>query len=280
MTTINATSPCSFPHASSACFATDFSRLSLPYISPKQAHEKQIGLLFTFTLAGDAGISIMAHHQRRSLWAETNPADRRAAHGRGRDRFHPHATMSIILMAAAIIGVISPSGNEIGPFLSVEQAGLTQLISNEKRTKIFAWYNMVGSFATATGALAGGWLAQILQSNGWTQLESYRLVLMGYATWRIFAFDFIYGVSSAIEVTHTTTEHKTYSRLASLAQSGFQTQRTLRAGCFCRRVDRAKHDRLLVSCKVRCGFGNAWQYLFRRECSRGNFRFAGCAACQ
>ncbi len=40
-------------------------------------------------------------------------------------------------MAAAIIGVISPSGNEIGPFLSVEQAGLTQLISNEKRTQIF-----------------------------------------------------------------------------------------------------------------------------------------------
>jgi predicted MFS family arabinose efflux permease len=49
----------------------------------------------------------------------------------------------IILMAAAIIGVISPSGNEIGPFLSVEQASLTQLIAHEKRTKFFAWYNML-----------------------------------------------------------------------------------------------------------------------------------------
>ena len=38
-------------------------------------------------------------------------------------------------MAAAIIGVISPSGNEIGPFLSVEQASLTQLVSDRERTR-------------------------------------------------------------------------------------------------------------------------------------------------
>jgi MFS family permease len=107
-------------------------------------------------------------------------------------------------MAAAIIGVISPSGNEIGPFLSVEQAGLTELIPNEKRTNIFAWYNMVGSFATATGALAGGWLAQILQGHGWTQLESYRLVLMGYSLGGLLLVVLFLFVSPAIEVTPTT----------------------------------------------------------------------------
>jgi MFS family permease len=112
----------------------------------------------------------------------------------------------IALMAAAIVGVISPSGNEIGPFLSVEQAGLTQLISNEKRTKIFAWYNLVGSFATATGALAGGWLAQILQSNGWTQLESYRFVLMGYGLGGLLLMLLFLGLSPAVEVTFATTK--------------------------------------------------------------------------
>ena len=103
-------------------------------------------------------------------------------------------------MAAAIIGVISPSGNEIGPFLSIEQAGLTQLISNEKRTKIFAWYNMVGSFATATGALTGGWLAQILQGSGWTQLESYRLVLIGYGLGGLILFILFLSLSLNVEV--------------------------------------------------------------------------------
>jgi MFS family permease len=84
-------------------------------------------------------------------------------------------------MAAAIIGVISPSGNEIGPFLSVEQASLTQLLPDERRTQTFAWYNLSGSFATAVGALSGGWLSQILQGGGMTAFDSYRVVLVGYA---------------------------------------------------------------------------------------------------
>ena len=177
------------------------------YLAETGFSEKMIGLLFTLTLAGDAGIS---------LWLTTS-ADRL---GRKRTLIIGASLMLgagivfiltdniIILMAAAIIGVISPSGNEIGPFLSVEQAGLTQLIANEKRTRVFAWYNMVGSFATATGALAGGWMAQILQRNGWAELEAYRIVLMGYAIGGFLLLILFTGVSSAIEVTHINTEVK------------------------------------------------------------------------
>lgn len=173
------------------------------YLTETGLDEKKIGLLFTLTLAGDAGIS---------LWLTTRA-----------DRFGRKKTLLIgallmvgagavfvlthniiILMAAAIIGVMSPSGKEIGPFLSVEQAGLTQLIANEKRTQTFAWYNLVGSFATATGALAGGWLAQILQGNGWTELESYRLVLMGYGLGGLVLVILFAGLTPAIEVTQTS----------------------------------------------------------------------------
>ena len=107
-------------------------------------------------------------------------------------------------MAAAIIGVISPSGNEIGPFLSVEQAGLSQLVSDSSRTKTFAWYNLVGSFSTASGALAGGWIAQILQSNGWTALDAYRVILMGYALGGLLLTILFLSVSTAIEITKAT----------------------------------------------------------------------------
>jgi len=106
----------------------------------------------------------------------------------------------IVLMAAAIIGVISPSGNEIGPFLSVEQAGLTSLISNEKRTKVFAWYNLVGSFATATGALAGGWLAEFLQAGGRSALDAYRFVLIGYGLGGLILFLLFLALSRQVEV--------------------------------------------------------------------------------
>lgn len=112
----------------------------------------------------------------------------------------------ILLMAAAIIGVISPSGNEIGPFLSIEQAGLTSLISNEKRTQVFAWYNLAGSFATALGALASGWFAQWLQADGWFALEAYRLILMGYAIGGLLLTTLFLNLSPAIEAAQTNLE--------------------------------------------------------------------------
>lgn len=140
----------------------------------------QIGTLLTLTLIGDAAIS---------LWITTS-ADR---FGRRRMLILSAGLMLlaglvfvvtrdfVALTIVAIIGVISPSGNEVGPFLSIEQAALSQIISNEQRTRIFAWYSLVGSFATALGALTGGVLAQGLQGAGYTPLESYRAIVLGYA---------------------------------------------------------------------------------------------------
>jgi len=177
------------------------------YLTETGFDEQMVGLLFTFTLAGDAGITLwLTTHADRLGRRKTLLIGALLMVGAGGVFVITHNI--IILMAAAIIGVISPGGNEIGPFLSVEQAGLTELISNEKRTKIFAWYNMVGSFATATGALAGGWLAQILQGNGWTKLEAYRLVLMGYGLGGLLLVVLFLFVSPAVEVMHITeTKH-------------------------------------------------------------------------
>ncbi len=161
--------------------------------------ENQIGLLFSLTLAGDAGIS---------LWLTTS-ADR---FGRRRTLVLGALLMIgaglvfiftkniVFLMSAAIIGVISPSGNEIGPFLSVEQAGLTQLVSNKNRTNVFAWYNLVGSFATAVGAGCGGWLAQLLQNRGWSALDSYKVVLSGYALGGFVLMILFLFLSASVEV--------------------------------------------------------------------------------
>jgi MFS family permease len=103
-------------------------------------------------------------------------------------------------MAAAIIGVISPSGNEIGPFLSIEQAALSQLLPGDRRTRIFAWYNLAGSFATAAGALAGGWLAHGLQAHGASALEAYRVILAGYALGGLVLAVLFLTLSRAVEV--------------------------------------------------------------------------------
>lgn len=185
------------------------------YLSEAGLTEGQIGLLFTFTLVGDAGIT---------LWLTTS-ADR---YGRKRTLILGALLMAgagitfvltrnvLLLIIAAIIGVISPSGNEIGPFLSVEQAGLTQLIPNKSRTQFFAWYNLVGSFATATGALSGGWLAQILQDNQWTALESYRVVIIGYAIGGFLLVSLFLNLTKSIEVA---TIQDTTKRVLGLHRS-------------------------------------------------------------
>ena len=89
---------------------------------------------------------------------------------------------SIALIAlAAAIGVVSPNGSEIGPFISIEQSALAQIVGSARRTRVFAWYNLAGSFAAAAGALASGALVQGLQQSGWGETASYRAVLAAYA---------------------------------------------------------------------------------------------------
>jgi MFS family permease len=150
------------------------------YLAEAGLDNVQIGLLLTFTLIGDAAVSLLL----------TTSADRL---GRRKMLFAGALLMVlagvvfiftnniIILIGAAIIGVISPSGNEIGPFLSIEQAALSQLVADERRTKVFAWYNLAGSAATALGALFGGWMSQLLRANGFSALQSYQMIIAGYS---------------------------------------------------------------------------------------------------
>ena len=169
------------------------------YLSQLGLSEVNIGLLLTLTLLGDTAIS---------LWITTN-ADRI---GRQRMLIAGAALMILaavifaatrnfyLLLLAATIGVISPSGNEVGPFLSIEQASLTQLVADKLRTKTFAWYNLAGSFATALGALAGGGLSQVLQGMGYAPLLSYRVVVLGYGMIGLLLIGLFTRLSPAIEV--------------------------------------------------------------------------------
>lgn len=169
------------------------------YLTQVGLSETSIGLLLTLTLVGDTAIS---------LWITTN-ADRV-----GRRRMliagaglmilaggvFAVATDFVVLLIAATIGVISPSGNEVGPFLSIEQAALAHISPGDKRTSIFAWYNLVGSFATAIGALCGGGLAQALQNGGFSPLNSYRVIVIGYGALGLVLMALFTRLSAAIEL--------------------------------------------------------------------------------
>jgi MFS family permease len=150
------------------------------YLEQRGFSGGQVGLLLSMTLIGDTVIS---------LWLTTS-ADRL---GRKRVLMAGSGLMILgglvfastgnfwILLAAATVGVISPSGNEVGPFLAVEQAALAQTVPAETRTWTFAWYNLVGSLATAGGSLACGYLLGRLAGGATPTVENYRVIFYAYA---------------------------------------------------------------------------------------------------
>jgi MFS family permease len=171
-------------------FATRFVRLFaygfvsvvlVLYLTAVGLSESTIGRLITFTLLGDTVIS---------LWL-TTAADRL---GR-RKTLALGAVLMILagavfastdsfllLLVAAIVGVISPSGNEVGPFLAIEQASLSQTLAHDQRTHVLAWYNLAGSLATALGSATGGFAALVALAAGNTGADTYRPLIVAYAT--------------------------------------------------------------------------------------------------
>jgi MFS family permease len=141
--------------------------------------EVQIGLLLSLTLFGDVVISAL-------ITSVTDRVGRRAMLMLGAGLMvlaglaFALTRNPVLLTLAAMIGTISPSGAEVGPFLAIEQATLPQTTAERQRTQVFAWYNLAGSLATASGALIAGLLVTGLQRAGITPLLSYRSIIGMY----------------------------------------------------------------------------------------------------
>jgi MFS family permease len=150
------------------------------YLTEVGLSEFQTGLLLTLTLLGDTAVSLCL----------TTQADRI---GRRRMLIVGAALMAaagltfavtdnfFLLLLAGTIGVISPSGNEVGPFLPIEQAALAHVVAPKERTSVFAWYALTGALATAVGSLFAGALAQGLKNFGSSALAGERVILLVYA---------------------------------------------------------------------------------------------------
>jgi len=133
-----------------------------PVRRPAGFERGQNRLLLTLTLVGDTFIS---------LWITTQqtPGRRRMlfwglSHGRGGVLFALTGIFSFSFWRPS--SGDQPRGNEVGPFLPIEQAALTQIVPGETRTQIFAWYNLLARWATALGSLCGGALANGRRKRG------------------------------------------------------------------------------------------------------------------
>ncbi|KAI9036563.1 putative MFS transporter [Aspergillus affinis] len=189
------------------------------YLSALGISDARIGLFMTLTLVGDVGISFFL-----TLFAD--------AMGRKSVLMLGSALMVgsgvifalfedfWILLAAAVFGVISPSGNEIGPFRAVEESTLAHLTPHELLGDIFAWYSLIGTAGTALGMMACGWSINMLQViRGWEFVVTCRMIFFAYASIGAIKFLLAVALSKKVEV-----ENKKKPAQSSPTQGGGETQ--------------------------------------------------------
>ncbi|KAK3330719.1 major facilitator superfamily transporter [Apodospora peruviana] len=170
--------------------------------------DKQTGLFMTLTLLGDVVISFL-------LTTVTDQVGRRRVLAVGAASMVMSGIVFSLssnywlLLLASVLGVISPSGNEIGPFRAVEESILAHLTDKEERSDIFAWYTLFGTAGAALGTLSCGWMVQLLEKNeSWGITGAQRAVFVVYAALGVAKLVLIYCLGQSVERETTRSEYQ------------------------------------------------------------------------
>ncbi|TPX18573.1 uncharacterized protein E0L32_002430 [Thyridium curvatum] len=171
------------------------------FLSSLDIPDDRIGLFMTLTLLGDVAISFV-------LTAITDAVGRRKILAIGSFLMIVSGVVFFIadnywiLLFVSVLGVISPSGNEIGPFRAVEESVLAQLTRKEHRSDIFAWYTLLGNAGAALGTLTSGWLVQVLtRTKSWENIRAYRAVFLLYAVLGLVKLTLTLALSPEVEAS-------------------------------------------------------------------------------
>ncbi|GAB7352711.1 hypothetical protein MBLNU459_g3067t2 [Dothideomycetes sp. NU459] len=168
------------------------------YLSELGNSDGQIGLFMTLTLVGDVVISFLL-----TLFADG--LGRKAVLAVGSllmaasGVVFGYSDNFLALLFAAILGVISPSGNEVGPFRAVEESCLAHLTPLAARSDIYAWYTLIGYAGTAIGTVVAGWIIHRLRETGYDSVSAYRFIFHLYAAIGFIKFLLACALSKAIE---------------------------------------------------------------------------------
>ncbi|KAL4972453.1 major facilitator superfamily domain-containing protein [Aspergillus desertorum] len=182
------------------------------YLSALDISDDRIGLFMTLTLVGDVAISFVL-----TLFADA--MGRRAVLALGSALMVGSGLVFALsgnywwLLAAAVLGVISPSGNEIGPFKAVEESTLAHLTPREFLRDILLWYSLFGTAGTALGVMASGWAINLLKSErGWKYIPACRTIFAAYAAIGALKFVLSVALSQKVEADVKTSKTKQHQQ--------------------------------------------------------------------
>ncbi|KAH8593364.1 major facilitator superfamily domain-containing protein [Bisporella sp. PMI_857] len=169
------------------------------YLASFNYTRSEIGAFHSLTLAGDVVISLI-------LTVFADAVRRRAVLALGALLLSGSGIVFAlsenywILLASAILGVISPSGNEIGPFRAIEESILAQLTEKRRRSDIYAWYALLGQAGVACGMMISGWSINYMRRElAWQITKAYKSVFWGYAVLGLLNFGLALSLSKTVE---------------------------------------------------------------------------------
>ena len=150
------------------------------FLSRRGLSSAQIGFVFTATMVEDALLTMLL----ASFAARVGPARIMAWTA-------PLLTVGGVLLViaedprvlilGAVLGTLSPNGQEAGPFSPMEQSILPETVPLSARNRAFAWYNVFAFLPAALGSLAAGvWLAAARHLR-LDDLAAYRLMFWAYS---------------------------------------------------------------------------------------------------
>jgi MFS family permease len=157
----------------------------------------EIGLVFTATMVEDAVLTLFLS----TMAARWGPARVMAATApliALGGLLLATAESRWLLLAGAVLGTLSPNGQEAGPFAPMEQALLPGAAGNRPTVRVFGWYNVFSFLPAAAGAAAAGGVLGWTGRHGLDEVSSQRGMLVAYAAVGV-VLTLLYAVLARIE---------------------------------------------------------------------------------
>jgi MFS family permease len=151
------------------------------YLDQRGFGAAAIGAVFTATMVEDAVLTMLlstvaARFGPARLMAATAPL---IALG-GLLLALPESRALVLL--GAVLGTLSPNGQEAGPFAPMEQALLPRTVRSGSTVRVFGWYNVFAFLPAAAGAGASGATLGWALRRGMDEAQAQRGMLLAYAS--------------------------------------------------------------------------------------------------
>ncbi|KAJ7784490.1 major facilitator superfamily domain-containing protein [Mycena metata] len=159
--------------AGSLILALFFAELGVP--------DSRIGLFMSLTLVGDVALSLLI-----TLVADNWLGRRRSLLAGSVLMVLSGTTFALcenywVLLVAAVLGIVSATGTDVGPFRAIEESTLSELTGPQTRADVLAWYVTSAALGQAAGIeISGRVIERLRKRDGWTLLDAYHLCFWLY----------------------------------------------------------------------------------------------------